>query len=251
MRRAILLFAAVAPLVTLLLWSTSAVAALGILMLSHALLLYPTLVANAQWLGPVMTRFETGQRELWLTIDDGPADDTPVVLDVLERLGVQATFFVKGILTEKRADFAREIVRRGHTLGNHSWSHPSATFWCLLPSAVRRQVERCNDAIAAITSSAPRWFRAPVGMKNPAVHPVLKRHGMTLVGWSARGFDSTTDDPEVVLRRVLPDVRPGAIVLLHQGRASSARIIERTVMELQKLGYSFVVPDAGRLKTNR
>ena len=251
MRRLILIFAIIAPVITVLLWSTSIVAAIGVLMLSHALLLYPTLSANAQWLGPVATSFETPGREIWLTIDDGPSGDTPALLDLLDRLGVKATFFVKGILAERNADFAREIVRRGHSLGNHSYSHPSATFWCLLPHAIRREIERCNDAISAVTSSAPRWFRAPVGMKNPAVHPVLEKNGMSLVGWSARGFDSTTHDPDVVIKRILPDLRPGAIVLLHQGRESSARIIERTILEAQKLGYSFVVPEAGRLKTNR
>jgi peptidoglycan/xylan/chitin deacetylase (PgdA/CDA1 family) len=250
-RRLILIFAVIAPVITVVLWSTSIFAAIGVLMLSHALLLYPTLTANAQWLGPVATHFQTQGREIWLTIDDGPAADTPAVLDLLDRLGVKATFFVKGMLAASHPDFAREIVRRGHSLGNHSYSHPSATFWCLLPNAIKREIERCNDAIAAVTSTPPRWFRAPVGMKNPAVHPVLDKHGMSLVGWSARGFDSTTHDAERVVKRILPNLRPGAIVLLHQGRESSARIIERTVVEAQKLGYSFVIPEPGRLKTNR
>ena len=86
-------------------------------------------------------------------------------------------------------------------------------------------------------------------MKNPAVHPVLHENGMDLIGWTTRGFDTTTHDPEVVLRRL--DVRPGAIVVLHQGRSSSLRIIERVIDDLQRRGYTFVLPAPGLLKTKK
>jgi peptidoglycan/xylan/chitin deacetylase (PgdA/CDA1 family) len=74
---------------------------------------------------------------------------------------------------------------------------------------------------------------------------------MTLVGWSARAFDTKTNDPERVLRRILPDVAPGAIILLHQGRRASLPMLERVIDEVQRRGYRFVVPAPDRLKTNR
>ena len=238
-----------APVVAVLLWPASPLAAIGIMALSHALVLYPTLRPNVQWLGPVVTRFQTAAREVWLTIDDGPADDTPALLDALDRHQAKATFFVKGELARARPDLIREILRRGHGVGNHSHSHPSASFWCLPPAAIRREIGECNRALAEITGSAPHYFRAPVGMKNPFVHPALG--GLTLVGWTARAFDTTTEDPAVVLRRLLPDVEPGAILVLHQGRASSARIIDAVAGELRNRGYALVLPDSGRLKTKR
>lgn len=204
-----------------------------------ALLVYGTLVPNAQWFGPVITCFAPEGNEVWLTIDDGPTDDT---LQVLDALDAKATFFVKGTLARERPELVRAILERGHTIGNHSDTHPSATFWCLPPAAIAREID------GGVSS---KWFRAPVGTKNPFVHPALRRRGIRLVGWSVRGFDAVGDDVERVVRRIVPRVFPGAIVVLHQGRAMSARCIARVVGELRARGYSFVIPDDARLKTKR
>ena len=251
MRRAIVTFLIAAPMIAVLLWRYSPAAAIGVIALSHAAMLYPTLRPNVQWLGPVVTRFSSHAHEIWLTIDDGPTEDTPVLLDALDSRNVKATFFVKGLLAQKRPEMIREILRRGHAVGNHSQTHPSATFWCLLPAQIEEEIDGCNRALAEVTGAAVRLFRAPVGMKNPAVHPALRARGMTLIGWTARGFDTTTDDPEVVLRRLLPRLSGGAIVVLHQGRPASVRIVTHVVDALRQRGYTFVIPDEGRLKTNR
>ena len=249
MRAVIMTGLVAAPIAAALVWQSSPIAALGVLALSHALVLYPTLRPNVQWLGPVMTRFATNSAELWLTIDDGPTEDTPALLDVLDRHNAKATFFVKGQLAQQRPDLVREMIRRGHTVENHSQTHPSGSFWCLPPGVIRREIDDCTRVLAEITGNAPRCFRAPVGMKNPFVHPALD--GLVLVGWSARAFDAVVADPEVVLRRLLPDVSPGSILVLHQGRPASVRIIDRVLEELRERGYALVVPDTGRLKTNR
>ena len=251
MRRLIVAALVVAPVLAIVLLRWSPIAALGVLALSHALVLYPTLRPNVQWLGPVMTRFEPDGKEVWLTIDDGPTEDTPAVLDLFDAHGVRATFFVKGSLAEERPGLIAAMLKRGHTVGNHSHTHPSGTFWCLPPAKVERQIERCNETLARITGEMPVLFRAPVGMKNPAVHPTLQRLGMTLVGWSARAFDTRTNDPEVVVRRIMPDVDPGAIILLHQGRSASLEVLARVIEEIERAGYRFAVPTPGRLKTKR
>lgn len=208
--------------------------------LPHVLLLYPTLVANSQLLGPVITCFETREHELWLTIDDGPTSDTPALLDLLDTRGVRATFFVKGTLADEAS--LRAITERGHTIGNHSYSHPSGTFWCLGPRAIEREIER------GVPSPL---FRAPVGMKNPFVHSALAKRGMRLIGWTARGFDATISDVDRVASRVVPRFEPGAIVVMHQGREWSLRCIDRVIAEAQQRGYRFVIPDDGALKTKR
>ena len=210
-----------------------------LLTLASALLLYPTLRPNVQWLGPVITCFEPDGNEIWLTIDDGPTGDT---LQVLDALDVPATFFVKGKLAREHPELIRAIVDRGHTIANHSDTHPSATFWCLPPAAIAREID------GGVTS---KWFRAPVGMKNPFVHPALRRRGMRLIGWSARGFDGVRADVESVVHRIVPRVFPGAIVLLHQGRDTAAACITRVVDELRARGYAFVIPAGERLKTKR
>lgn len=246
MRGVIIAFALAAPVALIALWPHAPLAGIGILALSHALLLYPTLRPNVQWLGPVVTSFEPEGNQVWLTIDDGPTDDTAAILDILDARGAKATFFIKGILARQRPDLLRLIVERGHGVGNHSDTHPSASFWCLLPAAIAAEIDGC-----AATIPPTRWFRAPVGMKNPAVHPALARRGMRLIGWSVRGFDGVRADVERVVRRIVPRVFPGAIVVLHQGREFSAGCIVRVVDELRGRGYSFVIPADERLKTKR
>ena len=251
MRRFIIAGLILAPIVALVLARWSGIAALGILAISHALVLYPTLRPNVQWLGPVVTHFTSTEKEVWLTVDDGPTADTMEVLDLFDSRGVKATFFVKGTLAEGRPEMIQEMLRRGHTVANHSWSHPSGTFWCLPPARIAEQIQRCNDILRNITGTAPTFFRAPVGTKNPAVHPALNRRGMMLIGWSARAFDTKTNDPERVVRRIMPGIAPGAIVLLHQGRRASLQMLSRVIDEVQRTGYRFVIPSADRLKTNR
>jgi len=251
MRTLIICFACIAPLLLILLWPYSWLAAIGVLALSHALLLWPTLRPNSQWLGPVITRFESATNEVWLTIDDGPTDDTEALLDALDARGVKATFFVKGLLASQRPDLVRMMLARGHAVANHSQTHPSATFWCLPRRALESQIDACSAALEAITGERPLLFRAPVGMKNPFVHPILKRRGMTLAGWSIRGFDSFGDDVERVVGRIVPRVTAGSIIVMHQGRGFSVACISRVIDELRARGYSFVIPAVERLKTNR
>jgi len=253
MRRLILAFAVVAPIATIALivagrpWT-----GIGVLALSHAFLLIPTLMPNAQWLGTVITRFDTKENQAWLTIDDGPAEDTDAILEVLAKHGVHAGFFVKGMDAAAFPERVRTIVAHGHTIGNHSQTHPSGTFWCLPPSRLRTEIDACSDALRAITGQSPSLFRAPVGMKNPFVHPILRERGLTLVGWTVRGFDAVRDRGAAeVARRVVRGLRPGAIVVMHQGRAWSAATLDAVIAAAHRAGYRFVLPDASRLNTKR
>ena len=225
--------------------------AIGVMALSHALVLWPTLRPNSQWLGLVITAFESRSNEVWLTIDDGPTGDTPALLDAIDSRNVKATFFVKGSLCAEQPELVRQILARGHAVANHSQTHPSGAFWCLPPAAIARQIDECNAALTTITGERPRLFRAPVGMKNPFVHPILAHRGMTLVGWSVRGFDSFGDDVARVVQRIVPRTGSGSIIVMHQGRDFSVACISRVVDEMKARGYSFVIPDFERLKTNR
>jgi peptidoglycan/xylan/chitin deacetylase (PgdA/CDA1 family) len=225
--------------------------AIAVMALAHGLVLWPTVRANSQWLGPVMTCFETTSNEVWLTIDDGPTDDTPALLDALEARNVKATFFVKGALASAHRDRVETMLARGHGVENHSQSHPSSAFWRLSPWALEWQIDSCRAVLKEIEGTGSSLFRSPVGMKNPFVHPILARRGMTLVGWSIRGFDSFGDDVERVVGRIVPRVRAGSIIVMHQGRGFSVACVSDVVDALQAKGYGFVIPDRARLKTKR
>lgn len=221
--------------------------ALGVLFVSHLLILFPTLVANCQWWGPVITSFETPRREVWLTIDDGPDPvQTPRMLELLARFEAPATFFVIG---QKAADYPAEIERirqAGHEIANHTFSHPSGSFWALPPARIAAEIDR-----HPISSHC---FRTPAGLKNFFVHPVLVRRGMRLVGWTVRGLDTMSKDPAAVAARIRRGLKPGAIVLLHEGHRVATepdfhpRCLELTLTTLAQEGYRCVRPSPEQLR---
>lgn len=218
---------------------------LPVLMLTHALALWGTLRPGSRLFGPVLTRLDTGERVVWLTIDDGPSDDTAAVLDLLDAHGAKATFFLVGERARRRPELVREIARRGHGIGNHSESHPQALFWALGPARMRREVAHAQDVITAITGRPPRWFRAVVGMANPFVAPALAAHGLARVGWTARGYDGVAADAYAVVARIERGLAPGAIVLAHEGAAHRRNVetLAKLLARLDALGYRCVLPE--------
>jgi peptidoglycan/xylan/chitin deacetylase (PgdA/CDA1 family) len=209
----------------------------------HACLFYAIVAPSCDWLVRVATRFRAKGKQVWLTIDDGPAgEDSLRLAEEMSRRGVQATFFVKGKNLARQPEVGRALVAAGHSLANHTQTHPSPVFWFLVQRRLRAEIEACNDALRGAGVTVRRWFRSPVGLKNIFLQPALARSGMRFVGWSVRGKDGVTCDPEAVARRVGENVSPGAIVLLHEGRVRSNEAILRVIDALQERGYSFVIP---------
>ena len=213
--------------------------------------LYPTLRRNCDWHGEVLTRFEATGREVWLTIDDGPDPrDTPEILDLLARHQARATFFAIGEKVVDNADLCRRIVQEGHTLENHSHSHPSAWWWALPRPFVRREIAQANQAIVSTTGHTPQYFRSPVGMNNLGVHAAAAQHGLRVVGWSADGCDGCPAVPTTTVRRIMRQIRPGAIVLVHESGGSRHRALtlSRLLDALSGSGYRCVLPPASSLR---
>ncbi|GGK14921.1 polysaccharide deacetylase family protein [Luteimonas terricola] len=217
---------------------------LGLLVAVHLGFVWGTLHPGSRLFGPVIRRFVATRPEVWLTIDDGPSDDTRVILDLLDAHGAGATFFLVGARAEARPELVREIAARGHGIGNHSHTHPQARFWALGPRAMRREILDCQHTLANITGTAPRWFRAVVGHANPFVHAPLHDAGLSRLAWSARGYDAVEADPARVAARIARDLEPGAIVLLHEGapHGRSAEIVAAVLAELKRAGYRAVIP---------
>jgi len=213
--------------------------------------LYPTLTRNSTWHGPVITEFETDKREVWLTIDDGPHPiHTPAMLDLLRQHDAKATFFVIGRQVDRHRDLVRRMVEEGHEVANHSYSHPISTWWALPRSMVAREMERGEHAIRVACGQSPRFFRAPVGMVSSAVHPVAQALGLTVVGWSVSAADGCCVVPSRVAARVMENVAPGSIILMHEGGASRHRPLAlRHILEgLTEQGYRCVIPSVDVLK---
>lgn len=214
--------------------------------LAHDLLcLAPTLIRNCDWHGSVATRFETTKREVYLTIDDGPDPrDTPEILDLLARHQARAIFFVIGKKVDRHRTLCRRILADGHLLGNHTYSHPASHWWALPTPLVEREIDRGNEAILTATGTRPVWFRSPVGMNNFSVHPAAQRHGLRLMGWGAAGGDGWPAAPSQIVSRIQANLRPGAIILLHESGNSPRRVLTlaRLLETLQTEGYRCVLP---------
>ncbi len=231
-------------LVVLAWWQLGWAWGLPLLLASHALFVVPVFLPNSRFYAPVVSRLPC--QDVWLTIDDGPSDDTLAILDLLDQHDAKATFFMVGERAAARPDLVREVLRRGHGLGNHSHTHPQGRFWALGPGQLADEVGQCQQALASIAGTPPRWYRSVVGMTNPFVAAAIKPHGLARVGWSARGFDGVGCTPEDVVRRIAPDLKPGAIVLLHEGAAHghNPTIIAAVLAQLQAQGLRARVPQA-------
>ena len=197
--------------------------ALGAVLANHALLTLIGLWPRSHWLGPNWTRLPaaaTARNEIALTIDDGPDPAvTPQVLDLLDQYAVQATFFCIGEKAALYPDLCLEIVRRGHAVENHSQQH-CHHFSLMGRSGIRRELQTAQDTLTAITGLRPLFFRAPAGLRNPFLDPVLADLGLRLASWSVRGFDTRIGDAESVKNKLLHGLQAGAILLLHDGNAA-------------------------------
>jgi peptidoglycan/xylan/chitin deacetylase (PgdA/CDA1 family) len=196
--------------------------ALGAVALDHALVTATGLWPRSTWLGRNLSRLPApavARREVAITIDDGPDPlVTPRVLDALEAAGRHATFFCIAERARQHPALCREIARRGHSVQNHSQHHPLA-FSLFGPAAMRREVVQAQDTLAQITGVRPTCFRAPAGLRNPFLAPILHALELELVSWTRRGYDTVRTDASVVLARLTRGLAAGDILLLHDGHA--------------------------------
>jgi peptidoglycan/xylan/chitin deacetylase (PgdA/CDA1 family) len=208
---------------------------LGALALDHALVTAVGLWPKSTWLGSNMRRLPdaaTRRGEIAITIDDGPDPEiTPAVLDLLDEHDARATFFCIAQRAQQHPQLCREIVARGHSVQNHSHRH-SHTFAFSGPSTFASEIDAAQDALSQITGQRPVFFRAPAGLRNPFLAPVLHDKGLQLVSWTRRGFDTVFSDPEGVLARLSRDLRAGDILLLHDSNCEKAPSGKAVLLEV-------------------
>jgi peptidoglycan/xylan/chitin deacetylase (PgdA/CDA1 family) len=150
-----------------------------------------------------------------LTFDDGPNPAiTPALLDLLDRYEAKATFFVIGSRVRAFPHLAREIVKRGHTIGNHTETHPRLTL--CTPRRTRAEIDRCDEAIGEATGACVRWMRPPYGYRSPWLDGIVRKRREEVVMWNVAARDWATHDTQKIIQR-LRGTRCGDIVLLHDG----------------------------------
>jgi peptidoglycan-N-acetylglucosamine deacetylase len=203
------------------------------LVLNHVVLALIGLWPRSRLLGANMLRLPdaaANRNEIALTFDDGPDPDvTPKVLDILDSHQAKASFFVIGDKAAAHPELVREIVKRGHSIENHSRKH-SHVFGFFAWTALRKDIGAAQDIIAGITGRPPTFFRSPMGIRNPLLDPVIARLGLRYITWTRRGFDTVAHDPAVVLKRLTRDLSAGDILLLHDRRTSGQRAMVLEVL---------------------
>ena len=191
-------------------WTAAVLTAYVALVLGGVLVLRWRVFVDAVVRGP------RGARGVVLTFDDGPHPRwTPQVLEILEKQGATATFFVVGRKAEEHPDLVRAILARGHGVALHSYAH-DRLFALRSERRIRCDLERGIAVLQGLSGRRPVLFRPPIGHTNPIVARVTDDLDLTVVGWTAGGRDGVASArPGAVVARVRRDLRDGAIVLLH------------------------------------
>ena len=208
---------------------------------------YGTYEPNSPLFGRAIGRGSRAKRVAYLTFDDGPNPGaTEPILETLAAHRVPAAFFMVGEHVRRFPAVARRVAAEEHEIGNHTLRHRKLHF--LGPSRIREELERTHELIVDATARDPRSFRAPHGYRNPFVAPAARRLAYTVFGWTFGVWDS---DPRVgaeeIRARVRRKLKPGAIVLLHDGdgydptgdRRRTAAALAGIIEDARAAGYEF------------
>ena len=208
---------------------------------------YQSMAPMGQWYGRTFRGLARGSRQTALTYDDGPNDPhTLRLLEVLARHGVPATFFLIGSYVQQRPDIAREIVKAGHVVGNHTFTHPLLIFKS--EAEIRREISKGRAALQDAIGQHSNLFRPPFGGRRPAVLRVARDLGLEPVMWNVTGYDWNAPPAEVIERRVARQIRGGDVILLHDGghkrigadRSQTTIATDRIITRYKAQGHEFV-----------
>jgi peptidoglycan/xylan/chitin deacetylase (PgdA/CDA1 family) len=212
---------------------------------------YHSMAPRSQLFGRTFCRAGNAPRRLALTYDDGPNDPhTLRLLEVLDRHGVKATFFMIGRYVAQRPDIAQAVARAGHAIGNHTHTHPNLIFCSR--ARIRLQLEECERMLTQAVGTHATLFRPPFGGRRPAVLRAAKTMGLTPVMWSAAGCDWKLKSADQIEDRIARRIRGGDVILLHDGshvrmgvsRAATVEATELLIRRYADQGFGFVtVPE--------
>lgn len=195
-----------------------------------------------QFFGGLTQRVETGEKVVALTFDDAPSAHTDAVLATLAEKDVRGTFYAIGNAMEQYPDAAKEIVARGHELGNHSYLHQR--FLLKSPSFIAQEIEKTNALIRSAGYMGEITFRPPNGKKLIGLPWYLRKHGIKTIMWDVEPDTYHAGDADAIVQYTLEQTRPGSIILLHpfcnQQCAADREALPRIIDGLRAQGYRFM-----------
>ena len=178
------------------------------------------------------------KKTLYLTFDDGPIRGvTEPLLDLLKEYNVKATFFIIGSNAEKAPELMNRIHNEGHSIANHSYSHPN--FNKINLSTQQQQINRTNDIIFQTTTKPCQLFRAPQGRWNIKLLHYLWKNKITAVHWNRDSLDFKKESPETIIKRFKQQtVNAGDIILFHDDNNLCVSVLEQLIPFWQLQGYT-------------
>lgn len=186
---------------------------------------------------------ETRNNEVAITFDDGPNPKfTPLVLKLLEKYNAQATFFCIGKHIEEQPEVFKSIIKNGHTIGNHTYSH-SNKFGLFSTQEVITELQKTQNIIEKYTGLVPMLYRPAFGVTNPKIKRAVKTIGLRTVGWNKRSLDTTPLKEQVVLSRITKHLKKGDIILLHDTSEKTIVVLEQLLLILQQKNLTSVTVD--------
>jgi peptidoglycan/xylan/chitin deacetylase (PgdA/CDA1 family) len=227
-----------------MLFALGAIAAVGCAAVSAG---YQSMAPTGQWYGRTFTGLARGSRKIALTYDDGPNDPcTFHLLEVLAKHDVSATFFMIGRYAKQRPDIAREVVKAGHIVGNHTFTHPVLSLKS--DAEIRQELSDCTHALQDAVGQHPTLFRPPFGARRPAVLRIARELGLLPVMWNVTGYDWSAPPAATIEQKCARQIRGGDVVLLHDGghkqmgadRLQTVLATDRLLTRYKSEAYEFV-----------
>jgi peptidoglycan/xylan/chitin deacetylase (PgdA/CDA1 family) len=204
-------------------------------------MIYGSFYVGSNFYLHVIRAEKTEEKRISLTFDDGPNQQiTPRVLDVLAKFGIKAAFFSVGDKIAANPELLKRIHDEGHVIGNHTYTHSN---WFDFYSSKRmiEELEKTEKIILDNTGKRVRYFRPPYGVTNPALAKAVKKMNYTAIGWNIRSLDTgKSRNAKKILARIIRQLKPGSIILLHDKNPELVDIIEKLIHFASENGYEFI-----------
>ena len=235
----LLVLIAIAAIVLAIMGTIPWILAVLVVLVVKGIIIYGCSVLSSGFFMPVSCRGNTTEKKVALTFDDGPAGaNTEAVLDILKEENIGAVFFCIGKNIAGREATVQRMHHEGHVVANHSFDH-GAMFDLLGSTAMIDDLRLADAEVQRVTGKVPKLFRPPYGVINPALTKAIKTGGYQPLGWSIRSFDTTAGNADALTQRVIRNLHPGAVILLHDRCEVTASALRNIIQEIRRNGYTF------------
>lgn len=212
----------------------------SLLYLSH--LIYCSANICSQAYIKTLCKADTTEKKIAITFDDGPDPEiTPKVLEILDQYNAKASFFFIGKHIENNEDLLKLIDKKGHLIGNHTWTH-DRWFDLFSSKKMKAEIEKTSDLIFEIINKKIKLFRPPYGVTNPNLKKAIKDNDFYTIGWSIRSLD-TISNTQKTLTRLKNRLSSGDIILFHDNREHIVEILKGFLEYSKREGYEIVRVD--------